>query len=127
MANDEQEPKKNLISMGEAEKIAKQHSFELITSLVFLVSGLSALASSWHSIPFYVALGAIIGIFTASYISKFSQEVFSFVYQKDKITRLIFGAVAIIFGGIFPPAVFFITGLYTGKGLKENAANTLKK
>jgi hypothetical protein len=108
------------ISVNEIEEYAKKNKFPVAIALgVFLACLFSIFLTMTKMAVIVLAAGALVGIFIPGKITFFLKKMYSFIGKQEKVTQIVIGVVFLVLAIFFPPAIFLLMGLHSGKDMRH--------
>ncbi len=105
------------VSVHEIEQFARKHTTEVFTVLALIIGSISS-AFGFFTGPglsvFFVAIGAILGIFLPLQVEQKLKQLYGFIFKQEKSTQLVLGAVKLVVAIFIPFVLFGLIGLLAG-------------
>lgn len=120
-----EEKKKEGVSIKELENYAKNHHFEIFFCILFILASLFTLVFWGSTLSIFLSgLGGIVSVFMPAKIDSFSKKMAHKVFSKDATTLLIIGIAALVAAIFLAPIIFLLIGLHAGKSMLHLARDS---
>ena len=118
----DEEKKKEGVSVKEIEEYAKNHRYEVVFVLAFVLACFFSFVffgTGWGII--LAAVGGIVGVLLPNKTEMFSGKIFGFIRKQEHVTQIILGVVLLIISVFLPFITFLLLGLYGGLKLRQQS------
>jgi len=118
MPNENEQEKKEGVSVQEIENFGKKYRFELAFLVYFVLATFFTFAFWGATWSIYLCgIGGVIGIWLPEKVATVARATFRFVFKQEKITQIILAIVGVIISIFLAPLIFLSIGLMGGMGM----------
>ena len=112
------------VTVQELENFGKKYHIEIFLAFYFVVATLLTFifyGAGWSI--FFGGIGAIVGIWIPKKVEKTFQSIFRYIFNQEKTTKIVLGAVGVVVAFFIPPLIFFFLGMAGGEALHKGATS----
>lgn len=122
MSDEQNQEKKEGMSVQELENFGRKYRFEIFFLVYFILATFFTFVFFGAAWSIYLAgIGGVLGIWLPAKVEKAAQGSFHFVLKQEKMTQIILAVVGVVVAFFLPPLVFFLLGLMGGMGCSQHA------
>ena len=112
---DQDEEKKDGMTVQEIENMAKKYRFELVFCLAFVLAAVfSYLFNIMGWCIFLASIGGIVGVCLPNHIDSWMGSAFGFLFKQETVTQIVVGVVLIVLSIVISPVIYVLLGLLGG-------------